>query len=85
MSGEALKTLVADFNRDWPRCHAHAPDFCSGGGVCGRVIPPRCTAQRNPPFADDKRRAAPEPVIGPGLCADPLGPTRLSCSDRAIC
>jgi hypothetical protein len=22
--GEALKTLVADFNRDWPRCHAHA-------------------------------------------------------------
>jgi hypothetical protein len=24
MSGEAFKTLVADFNRDWPRCHAHA-------------------------------------------------------------
>jgi hypothetical protein len=63
MSGEALKTLVADFNRDWPRCHAHARDFCTGGGVCGRVISPRRTAQRNPPFADDKRRAAPEPVI----------------------
>jgi hypothetical protein len=48
--GEALKTLVADFNRDWPRCHAHARDFCTGGGVWGRVIPPRRAAQRNPPF-----------------------------------